>query len=132
MHAIEPNWGALLAFVPLWAAACLGFLVLAGMYPVGRRPAAARGKGALALIAIDSVLWLALAAAVLGFGAAHLRLTTLIVAGGLVLLFAPAPFELLPPAWRDGRRGLAALAALQAGALAATLAAGAHLAGRLA
>jgi len=122
MEAIEPNLSALAVFAALWTAACLGFLVLAGMYPARTRPAAARKAGGLALVALNSLLWLALAAGALAYGYAHLRLTSLVIVGGLVVLFAPAPFELLPNAFRDGRRGLAALVALQAAALAAWLA----------
>lgn len=118
MHAIEPNLAGLAVFTVLWTAACLGFLVLSGMFPAERRPQAARKAGGLALVALNCLLWLALAAGAAAYGWLNLRGTTLVVVGGLVLLFAPAPFELLPPAFRDGRRGLAALVALQAAALA--------------
>lgn len=120
MDAIEPNLSALAVFTALWTAACLGFLVLSGMYPA--RPDEARKAGGLALVVLNSVLWVALAVGTLAYGYAHLRLTSLVVVGGLVLLFAPAPFELLPPAFRDGRPGLAALVALQVAALAVWLA----------
>lgn len=119
MAAIEPNVAGLLIFTGLWTAACLGFLVLSGMFPASTRPAGARQAGGRALVLVNSLLWLALAAAALAYGYANLRLTSLIVVGGLVLLFAPAPFELLPPSFRDGRRGLAALVALQGAALVA-------------
>lgn len=122
MTAIEPNLFALAVFAALWAAACLGFLVLSGMFPASTRPEPAKKAGGLVLVAVNSLLWLALAAGALAYGYANLRLTTLVVAGGLVLLFAPAPFELLPPAFRDGRAGLAALIALQGAALAVWLA----------
>ncbi|NMN60169.1 hypothetical protein FHT36_004088 [Xanthobacter sp. SG618] len=118
MAAIEPNVAGLAIFAGLWTAACLGFLVLSGMFPASTRPAGARQAGGRALVLVNSLLWLALAAAALAYGYANLRLTSLIVVGGLVLLFAPAPFDLLPTPFRDGRRGLAALVALQASALA--------------
>ncbi|MFG1465358.1 hypothetical protein V5F77_20965 [Xanthobacter sp. DSM 24535] len=122
MSAIEPNVGALVWFALLWTATCLGFLVLCGMYPMQTRPEAARKRGALPLIVLNSALWLALAAGTLAFGYGELRLTTLIVVGGLVMLFAPAPFEAVPPLWRDGRPGLAALLALQVAGLGIWLA----------
>lgn len=118
MSAIEPNVAGLAVFAALWMAACLGFLILLGMFPMSRRPEGARGAGGMALVALNGLLWLVLAAGALAYGYANLRLTSQIVVGGLVLLFAPAPFELLPVAFRDGRRGLAALVALQGAALA--------------
>lgn len=120
MDAIEPNAGALLAFAALWAATCLGFLVLSGMYP--ERPETARGPGAGLLVALNTALWLALAAATLAFGFASLRVTSIIVVAGFVFLFAPVPFELLPERWRDTRAALAALVGFQGAALAAWLA----------
>lgn len=120
MDAIEPNIAGLAIFAALWTAACLGFLLLSGMFP--DRPEGARKAGGFTLVALNSLLWLALAAGALAYGYAHLRLTTLVVVGGLVLLFAPAPFELLPPSFRDGRAGLAGLVALQGAALVVWLA----------
>ncbi|MEP9353736.1 hypothetical protein ABLE93_09065 [Xanthobacter sp. KR7-65] len=123
MGSIEPNVSALAIFAALWTAVSLGFIVLLGMFPASRRPRGARRAGGVALVAVNCLLWLALAAATLAYGYAELRLTSLIVVGGLVLLFAPAPFELLPESFRDGRRGLAALVALQGAALAMWVAA---------
>lgn len=121
MTAIEPNPPALVAFALLWGATCLAFLVLSGMYP--ERPQAARGTGGSALVALNTVLWVGLAAVTLLFGYEQLRLTSLIVVAGLVFLFAPVPFELVPERWRDGRAGLLLLVLIQAAALAAGLAA---------
>jgi hypothetical protein len=117
MASIEPNVAGLLIFTGLWTAACLGFLVLSGMFPASNRPASARQAGGGALVLVNILLWLALATAALVYGYANLRLTSLIVVSGLVLLFAPAPFDLLPTSFRDGRRGLAALVAFQGAAL---------------
>lgn len=119
MSAIEPDVGALIVFSTLWGATCLGFLILAGMYP--ERPEDARRPGGGMLVALNTLLWLALAAATLAFGYERLRLTSLIVVAGLVFLFAPVPFEFLPERWRDGRKGLAALVVFQAAALAGWL-----------
>lgn len=121
MNAIEPDMGAVFAFAALWGATCFAFLVLSGMYP--ERPEGVRTPSGLALVALNTVLWVALVAATLVFGFERLRLTSLIVVAGLVFLFAPVPFEFLPDDWRDGRRGLVALVLLQALALCAGLAA---------
>lgn len=120
MNAIEPNVDALLAFAGLWGAACFAFLILSGMYP--ERPLAARGPGGWTLVTVNTLLWVALTGAALLFGYQQLRLTSLIVVAGLIFLFAPVPFELLPGRWRDGREGLAALVILQVAALAGWLA----------
>jgi len=122
MNAIEPNVGALAAFAALWLATCLGFLVLSGMFP--ERPEGARRPGGGLLVALNCALWLALAAVTLGFGYHSLRLTSVVIVAGLIFLFAPVPFELLPRRWRDGRAGLAALVVFQAAALGVFLAAG--------
>ena len=53
------------------------------------------------------------------YGYAELRVSTLIVGTGLVVLFAPALFEVWPTSFRDGTTGLVMLAGLQVLALAA-------------
>lgn len=119
MSGIEPNWPSLLWFVGLWAACCVAFFVIAGMFPLGSRPEAARVKGGTALILWNAVLLAALAVGTVLYGAAELRWTSLVVAGGLVFLFAPALFQAWPSDWRDGRSGLGLLMVLQIGGLAA-------------
>ena len=117
MDAIEPNWGALLWFALFWGAACLAFLTVAGMFPLRSRPEGARNAGGAFLIGWNALLLVALALGTLAFGYARLRWTSLIVVGGLVVLFAPGLFETWPAAWRDGRTGLVLVLALQIVAL---------------
>ena len=117
MGAIEPNWGALLWFALFWGAACLAFLTLAGMFPLGSRPESAKTAGGAFLIGWNALLLVALAVGTVAFGYAALRWTSLVVVGGLIVLFAPGLFQAWPAAWRDGRPGLAVILALQVVAL---------------
>lgn len=104
MSAIEPNPAALGWFVLFWSTCCLGFLQLAGRYPLGGDSGATPG-GRLAVLAATA-LWIALVVATLRFAAAELRWTSALVAGGLLFLFLPELFQLLPGRLRDGRLGL--------------------------
>jgi membrane-bound metal-dependent hydrolase YbcI (DUF457 family) len=106
MNPIEPNLAALACFAALWSICCLGFLEVAGMYPLGRGASGARR----ALVVGNSGLWLALVAGTCLFARAELRPTTIIVAGGLLILFLPGLFQSLPRRWRDGAGGLVATA----------------------
>lgn len=117
MAAIEPNWGALLWFALFWGAACLAFLTLAGMFPLGSRPDEVRTVPGSLLIGWNALLLVALVIATVLFGYAHLRWTSLVVVGGLVVLFAPGLFEAWPSSWRDGLSGLVLVTLVQAAAL---------------
>ncbi len=66
----------------------------------------------MGLIVANSVALLALLAVTLRYGFAELRWTSLVVVGGLIFLFTPAAFQVLPERWRDGPGGLATLLAL--------------------
>lgn len=114
MAGIEPNLVALLWFAPLWAVCCLGFLHVAGLYPIGRQ---AGVETPLPLVLANTLLWLALLAGLIAFAGLELRWTTAVVTAGLLFLFLPAVFQALPPRWRDGRVGLVAAGCLMAGAL---------------
>ena len=117
MSAVEPNWPSLLWFCLFWGAACMAFLVVAGMLPLRSRPDGARSAGATALVVGNAALLAALAAGAVLYGFSELRWTSLVVAGGLIFLFAPALFEAWPAASRDATAGLGMLVALQAVAL---------------
>ena len=65
MSAIEPNIQALAWFVALWSMCCLGFLQLAGLYPLRRRPTRPQMSNLLVLVA--TVLWIATSAATMYF-----------------------------------------------------------------
>lgn len=117
MSAIEPNVTALLWFTLFWAVCCVGFLVLSGSFPLGILKERG-GTGSPTLAIVNALAMLTLGALTLWFGFSELRITTLIVVGGLVALFSPAPFEIWPERWRDARSVLAALLVIQVGALA--------------
>ena len=119
MDAIEPHWVASLFFAALATSCALAFLVLAGMFPLRARPDGARSALAALLVLANTALLIVLLIATCFYGYRELRLTTLIVVAGLVVLFAPGLFEALPGGLRDGRAGLVALAGVQALALAA-------------
>lgn len=105
MSAIEPNPAALGWFALCWATCCLGFLQLAGRYPLGGEASATRLSRVAVLGA--TALWAALVVATLRFAAAELRWTSALVAGGLLFLFLPELFQKLPVRLRDGDFGLA-------------------------
>jgi hypothetical protein len=118
MDAIEPHWISLLWFAAFAIVCTLAFLVVAGMFPLRARPASAKSTTGLALV-IGNVALLAVLSIATGlFGCSELRWSTLIVVGGLVVLFTPALFEVWPSSMRDGSKGLAALIGIQLLALA--------------
>jgi hypothetical protein len=55
----------------------------------------------------NTVLWLALLAGTMLFAYIELRWTSIVVIGGILFLFLPELFQLLPEKWRDGQIGLA-------------------------
>jgi hypothetical protein len=118
MDAIEPNWVSSLYFAVFATGCALAFLILAGMFPLRARPDTARSSLAALLVAGNAVLLILLLTGTGFYGYTELRWSTLIVVGGLVILFAPGLFEALPSSLRDGRAGLLVLAGVQALALA--------------
>ena len=67
---------------------------------------------------LNLMLLAVLLAGVVTFAYQSLRWTSVVVAGGLIFLFVPSIFEIVPNEWRDSRGGLAALGTLQLAALA--------------
>ena len=119
MDSIEPNWVSLLWFAGFATIGTLGFLVVAGMFPLRARPNSMK-SGAITLLVVSNVILLAALWMGTGlFGYAELRWSTLIVVTGLIVLFAPGLFEAWPPSLRDGRTGLVVLVSVQLLALAA-------------
>ncbi len=110
MPQLEPNLVALAWFGLLWSVCCIGFLQLAGMYPL-------RGRASAPVIAA-TVLWLVLCVGTIAFAAVELRWTTIVVVGGLLVLFLPALFQALPERWRDGKAGLRMSGCIMIAALA--------------
>ena len=118
MDAIEPHWISLLWFAAFATVCTVAFLVVAGMFPLRSRPDSVRSGAAMLLIVGNALLLAALLAGTGLYGYAELRWSSLIIAAGLVVLFAPGLFEIWPSSFRDGRTGLAVLVAVQTVALA--------------
>jgi hypothetical protein len=119
MNAIEPHWVSLLWFAACSTVCMLALLTVAGMFPWRSRPEQARSAGMTLLIAGNAVLLAALLMGTGFYGYSELRLSTLIVVSGLIVLFAPGLFQAWPSSLRDGQGGLIALIGIQAVALAA-------------
>ena len=118
MNTIEPHWIALLWFATLATVCSLAFLVVVGMFPLQARPDSARSGAAKLLVFGNALLLAALSIGTGLFGYSELRWSTLIIVAGLVVLFAPGLFEILPSSLRDGSTGLVVLIAVQLFALA--------------
>jgi hypothetical protein len=89
------------------------------MFPLRSRPDSAKSGAATLLVVGNAVLLIVLLAGTGWYGYAELRWSTLIVVGGLVVLFAPGLFEAWPLPLRDGSAGLIVLVGIQGLALAA-------------
>ena len=118
MQAIEPNWISSLWFAGFATICTLAFLVVAGMFPLRARPEAARSNAASLLVGGNAFLLAALLVGTGLYGYAELKWSTLVVVGGLVVLFTPGLFEVWPAPLRDGRAGLVVLVGVQIVALA--------------
>jgi hypothetical protein len=106
VNPLEPNVVALSWFVVLWSVCCLGFLQLAGMYPLHGDDAGEVRHPAL-LVLGSTALWLSLLGGTLLFAWMRLRWTTIVVVAGLLFLFIPELFQAIPARLRDGRIGMA-------------------------
>jgi hypothetical protein len=118
LGAIEPNGVALALFIATFAAGCLSFFTLAGMFPARARPVPVTGHLGNLLVLSNLALLLVLLGGVALFAHETLRWTSVVVTGGLIFLFVPSVFEIIPSTWRDSRGGLLFLGALQLAALA--------------
>ena len=119
MDAIEPHWISLLWFTAFATTCAVAFLVVAGMFPLHSRPDSAKSGAATLLVVGNAVLLIVLLAGTGWYGYTELRWSTLIIVGGLVVLFAPGLFEAWPLPLRDGSTGLIVLVGIQVLALAA-------------
>lgn len=117
MDMIEPNVVALAWFALFAGVASVGFYVLTGMFPLETRPDLKGRPLGLLLLATNVLLLLALVGGGLAYGAANLRWTSLVIVGGLAVLFAPGLFNVWPQRWRDGLAGLAIVLAGLGGSL---------------
>jgi hypothetical protein len=122
MSAIEPNGLALTLFAATFAASCLGFFTLAGMFPARARPLPIAGHVGSLLVFLNLALLAMLLGGVALFAHETLRWTSVVVAGGLIFLFVPSIFEIVPNEWRDSHGGLLFLGALQLASLAVLVA----------
>jgi hypothetical protein len=127
MSHLEPNVTALSWFVLLWSVCCLGFLQLAGMYPL-RASGEGGARCPVVLVLGNTALWLALLAGTLAFAWVELRWTTIVVVAGVLFLFMPELFQAIPERFRDGRGGLAIAGLVLIVALGALIRIGAPLA----
>jgi hypothetical protein len=106
MTSLEPNLVALSWFALLWSVCCLGFLQVAGMYPL-RGEVEGGARNSVLLVLGHTALWLVLLAGTLLFASLQLRWTTIVVVAGLLFLFIPELFQAIPMRFRDGRAGIA-------------------------
>ena len=113
LRAIEPNGLALLLFAATFAAGCLSFFTLAGMFPAQARPLPIAGHFGSLLVLLNLALLAVLLTGVALFAHETLRWTSVVVAGGLIFLFVPSIFQIIPNEWRDSRGGLVFLGMLQ-------------------
>jgi hypothetical protein len=121
MTGIEPNWPALALFAATFATGCLSFLTLAGMFPASVRPRSVSGVAGNALILLNVALLLALLPGIALFAHQTLRWTSAVIFGGLIFLFAPTVFQIVPIDWRDSCGGLVILGVVQIASLAMLL-----------
>jgi hypothetical protein len=118
LRAIEPNGLALALFAATFAASCLSFFTLAGMFPARARPLPVAGAFGNVLVLLNIALLAVLLGGVMLFAHETLRWTSVVVAGGLIFLFVPSVFQVIPNEWRDSRGGLVCLGGLQLASLA--------------
>jgi hypothetical protein len=118
LREIEPNGLALLLFTATFAASCLSFFTLAGMFPARARPLPVTGHVGNLLVLVNLALLAVLLGGVALYAHETLRWTSIVVAGGLIFLFVPSVFEIVPTKWRDSHGGLLVLGGLQIAALA--------------
>jgi hypothetical protein len=124
VEAIEPNWVSLIVFAAAWGVACVGAFYLVGIMPLAAAPGAVqRGAGPL-LVMVTCVLVVVLVASALVFAISELRWSSLVIAGGMVFLFAPFIVQDLPPALKDNKLGLVLVMVLSLGGLALLYASG--------
>ncbi len=109
------SWVGLLLFATQLLVIAMYGLCFSGHFPAEhQRPELKEWPGRVVLAA--SILVIAVCAAqALGFALHRLPVAAAIIGAGLALLCAPLVLQSLPDSFVDGRRGLAALAAVAAG-----------------
>lgn len=127
MDAIEPNWQSLIFFGMAWAIACIGFFFVSGSLPVSAAPAPVQSGMGPVLVGLNLLCIVILTAVALVLAILELRITSPIVLGGLIFLFAPFAVQDLPDRLRDSKLGLLLMFIVQAAAIGALYASGALL-----
>jgi hypothetical protein len=117
MEAIEPNLPGLVTFGITWLIACIGFFFVSGSLPLAAAPQAVKGGIGPALIWLNLICAIFLVIGSFIFAYFELRVTTLIVLGGLIFLFAPFVVQDLLRPIRDSKRGLILLLMMNAVAM---------------
>lgn len=125
MEAIEPNWQGLVVFGFTWLIACVGFFFVSGSLPVSAAPQTVQSGIGPLLVWLNLACVTMLAVGALVFAVLELRLTSPIVVGGMIFLFAPFAVQDLPGGLKDSKLGLALLLGIHALALAVFYASGA-------
>jgi hypothetical protein len=118
MAAIEPDVAGLVWFTLAWAVGCVGLFFLAGSYPLSAAPDDVRTASGVALLLANTVAAVAAILVALAIGVGGLRWTSLVVAGGMVFLFAPFVVQDLPGRLKDTRLGHLLLLAVTGAVLA--------------
>jgi hypothetical protein len=109
MSVIEPNWPSLLVFLPAWLLGCAGLIYLSGSLPLSAAPSSVRVGFGPVLVWLNLAVIVVLCALTLGYALLQLRWTTLIIAAGAVVLFAPFAVQDLPGSLKDTQLGHAVL-----------------------
>lgn len=105
-------------FSLFWTVACVVSLVMAGAFPLTTRPDIAGSPGNRLLVCGNAALLLLLVIAATWFGVRRLHWTSLVLSGGLIVLFAPALFHAWPSRWRDGLIGQVLVSGIVSAAMA--------------
>ena len=119
MSVIEPNWPALLIFLPAWFLVCSGLIYLSDSLPPSAAPVAVRSGLGPMLIWANLAVLIGLCSLTLVYAWGELRLTSLIIAAGFIFLFAPFAVQDLPPRLKETQLGQTLLLVLGVLALAA-------------
>ncbi len=106
MSAVEPNIPALLVFAVAWLICCAGFFYLSAMFPLSAAPLRLRSGAGSFLIVLDAALLVVLFALTLLFSYRELRWSSMIVAGGVIFLFAPFVTQDVPDRLKNRKTGL--------------------------
>ena len=116
---------SLIVFVAVWAVSCVGMFYLIGTLPIAAAPEAVRRGIGPVLVILNTILLAALIISAFLFAVAELRISSLIVAAGMVFLFAPFVVQDLPLWLKDNKLGLIIMLSLTVAALATLYFAGA-------